>query len=266
MRYIFGFCVVLAAANLTGMVERAYGFQAAGRRAPASPGQNAATTAENAVQQNLTTDDTTTQTPATAPTNVNQVPPMPGTVNSATSAATTAPTNPIQTPAVPGTVTTNPATGAVTTPGVGVPGTNNAGTTLGTGVPGTNNAGMMNSRTYSSNYVPATQPVTTPGTTMATTPGMTMAPGTYYQSTTAGTYGMMPMTTYSSRYVTPGYTTANQTYYAAPTQTYATPQRRGLFGGLFRRRNRQVYTTAPAGYTYGTVPGTYTYTYAPAPY
>ena len=88
-----------------------------------------------------------------------------------------------------------------------------------------------------------------------------------YYTYPAGTYG------YSSMYVAPGsgygYTTAAPNYM---------PARRGLFGGLFGRRNRQVYTagpygTAPYGYTYGAAPyssGTMmtpgTYTYGTAPY
>jgi hypothetical protein len=252
MRYILGLSVVLAVANLTGMVERAYGFQAAGRTAPASPAQGAAKAAENAVQQNLLPGGTTTQSTVTSPANANQAPAIPGTVTATPAATTTSPATAIQTPAVPGTATTNPAAGAVTTQG--------------NVVPGTNNAGMMNSRTYSSNYVPATQPGMAPGTTMSTTPGMTRAPVTYYQGATVGTYGMTPTTTYSSMYVTPGYTTPAQTYYTTPAQTYPVRQRRGLFGGLFQRRNRQVYWTAPAGYTYTYVTTPGTYTYSPAPY
>jgi hypothetical protein len=95
--------------------------------------------------------------------------------------------------------------------------------------------------------------------------GTTMAPGTYYQGAGFGPSGV-PATRYSSMYVTPS-------YYSTPTQTYMTRPRRGLFGGLFRRGNRQVYSTSPYTYTYATTPGTYTYgtapgtyTYAPAPY
>jgi hypothetical protein len=261
MRYILGLCVVLAVANLTGIVETAYGFQAAGRTAPASPAQGAATAAENAVQQNLLP-GTTNPTTVTSPTNANQAPAIPGaapatpSVTSTPATTTTDPTNVIQTPSVPGTVTTNPAAGAMTTQG--------------NVVPGTNNAGMMNNRAYSSYYVPGTQPGTTPnvgaGGINAVNPmGTTMPIGSYYSGAGVGSYGMVPgTTTYSSRYVTPGYTTPTQTYYTTPAQTYPVRQRRGLFGGLFRRRNLQVYTTAPAGYTYGMAPGTYTY--APAPY
>ena len=95
--------------------------------------------------------------------------------------------------------------------------------------------------------------------------GVTMAPGSYYSG--------LPVTTYRSMYVTPGYVPANQTYYYTNSGgTYVPQRRRGLFGGLFGRR-RQVYSTAPYGYTYGTAPVTYTYgtapttyTYVPAPY
>jgi hypothetical protein len=109
-------------------------------------------------------------------------------------------------------------------------------------------------------------------------------PGTVnygYSGYPAGTYG------YSSMYVAPG-TNYGYNYGAAPTYR---PARRGLFGGLFGRRNRQIYTAGPSGYTYGTspygstagttpygttygaAPSTYgsgmttgTYTYGPAPY
>lgn len=263
MRYILGFGVVLAVANLTGTVETAYAFQApATTRTPPPPVPGAPSAVENAVQQNLNPTGTTTAT-TTDPANATQTPPPSGTIITAPTTPTT-PANAIQAPAVPGSVTNNPATGAL-----------NAQPNM---VPGTNSAGITNNRTYSSNYVPGTQPVTTPGAVMTTPPatsgavgmpGMgystatTMAPGTYYQ-------GGVPAG-YSSMYVAPGYTTAAPTYYT--TQTYPVRQRRGLFGGLFRRRNAQVYTTAPYGYTYGTAPGTYTYTaapgaytYAPAPY
>jgi len=251
MRYILGLCVVLAAANLTGMVERAHGFQAAGR----SAGQAAATTAENAAQQTLLPGSTTTQTPVTSPTITNPVPQIPGTGTSTPAATTTAPTNVIQTPAVPGTVTNNPVAGAMANQGLVVP--------------GTSNTGVINNPTSASNYVPAIHPGTTPsigaGGLNAVNPMATTMPiGSYTSGAGVGPTGMLPGTTYSSRYVTPGYTNAGQTYYTTPTQTYPVRQRRGLFGGMFRRRNRQVYTTAPTTYTYGTVPGTYSY--VPAPY
>jgi hypothetical protein len=261
MRSILGFCAVLAVANLTGTVERAYAFQApaAGRPAPPPPpAPAAAATAENAVQQDLLP-GATTPTTVTTPANANQVPATPrtittppGTVSATPGATTMAPANAIQTPGAPGTVTTNPSAVTTTSPGYVAP--------------GTVNAGALNSRTYSSYYVPGTQPGMTPGAGAVGVPGMgsntvnpmgtTMAPGTYSSGAGLRPYGT-PTTTYSSMYVTPG-------YYTTPTPTYVTRPRRGLFGGLFRRGNRQVYTTAPYTYTYGTAPGTYTY--APAPY
>jgi len=59
-------------------------------------------------------------------------------------------------------------------------------------------------------------------------------------------------------YVNPGYTTT--------TQTYVPAQRRGVFGGIFRGRNRQVYGTAPYGTTYSTVPYGTTYGTTPGYY
>ena len=245
MRYILGFCVVLAVANLTGIVERAYAFQtpAAGRTAPAPPAPGTAGAVENAVQQNLLPGDTT-QSTVTSPANANPAPGIPGTVTSTPAATTTATTNAIQNPTSPGAVIGNPAAGTTTAPGYVAP--------------GTVNAGPMNRQTYSSNYVPGTQAVTTPGVAVgginSVNPmGTTMPIGTYYSGAGVGPYGVYPRTTtYSSMYVTPGYTTAGQTYYTTPVQTYPIRQRRGLFGGLFGRRNR-VYATSP--YTYGCGPG-----------
>ena len=139
---------------------------------------------------------------------------------------------------------------------------------------------MMNGRSYSSYYVPGTQPVTSPGaTTMApytmgaigvpgtgyssvNPMGTTMAPGTYTQGAAIAS---TPATWAPSTYTTTGY--------YSPVQTYPVRQRRGLFGGMFGRRNRQVYSTGVPAYSYGTAPGTYTYTpapgtytYAPSPY
>jgi hypothetical protein len=94
-----------------------------------------------------------------------------------------------------------------------------------------------------------------------------------YYSYPSGTY------VYSSRYVAPasGYGTG----YSPAAPTYM-PARRGLFGGLFGRRNRRVYAGSPYGTTYGTAPYGYTtsavpfsggyvtnpgtYTYGTAPY
>ena len=59
------------------------------------------------------------------------------------------------------------------------------------------------------------------------------------------------------------------TNYPTPDQTYPIRQRRGLFGGLFRRRNRRLsaspYGTTYTTTTYGYGPGYTTYTYT-APY
>jgi len=241
MRYILGFFAVLAVANLTGMVEMASAYQApAAERTvppPPPPAPSAAATVENALQGNAVPGAATTTTPGatvTSPANsaINQVPGTAGTVTTPAPGTTvTAPANSIQAGGVPGTVT-SPAPGTTTAPGTIVPGTVNAGTTP--------------NRAYSSYYVPGTQPGTTvaapsvttpgyyaagvrPGTTYYTTPmGNAMAPGYYYPGTVAGPVGMGRNTTYSSMYVTPGY--------AAPAQTYVPAQRRGLFGGLFRRR------------------------------
>ncbi|MGP0064231.1 MAG: hypothetical protein ACLQGP_11605 [Isosphaeraceae bacterium] len=255
MRYILGFCVALAVANLTGIVERAYAqTPAAGRAVPAPPAQGTAGAVENAVQQNLVPGGTTTQSTVTNPANANPAPGIPGTVTSTPATTTTATTNAIQNPTSPGAVIGNPATVTTTAPGYVAPGTVNAETT--------------NNPAYSSYYVPGTQTVTTPGVAIgginSVNPmGTTMPIGTYYSGAGVGPYSVYPRTTtYSSMYVTPGYTTAGQTYYTTPVQTYPIRQRRGLFGGLFGRRNR-VYTTAPYTYTYGTAPGTYTYGTAP---
>jgi len=64
---------------------------------------------------------------------------------------------------------------------------------------------------------------------------------------------------YSSRYAAPGSGYGYST--AAPTSM---PARRGLFGGLFGRRNRMAYGTSPYGYTYGSAP--YGYTTGGVPY
>jgi hypothetical protein len=91
--------------------------------------------------------------------------------------------------------------------------------------------------------------------TNAGSPGMA---NSGYYAYPGGGYGLSPYgtSTYSSMYVSPG----NGTTYA--------PQRRGLFGGMFRRRIAQPYygTAAPSGYsTYGTAPSGYS-TYGAAPY
>ena len=67
-------------------------------------------------------------------------------------------------------------------------------------------------------------------------------------------------------------TGATTGYYPTQYQTYPVRQRRGLFGGLFRRRNRVVYPGSPYGTTYATTPygnnatGYTTYTYTTSPY
>ena len=82
----------------------------------------------------------------------------------------------------------------------------------------------------------------------------------HYYAGTAGTpYARGATTGYSSMYVTPG-------YYTTQPGTYAVQQRRGLFGGIFRRRNRVVYPSTPYGYTtsgYNTYSGPVTYTTSP---
>jgi hypothetical protein len=135
-----------------------------------------------------------------------------------------------------------------------------------------------NTTTYSSNYyAPGTQqPVytqpgsmVTPGYTNRVMPGMagyntvnpmptTMTPGSYY----AGTAGTPYTTTgYSPMYYT------NAGNYTTQPQYYPVRQRRGLFGGLFQRRNRVVYPASPYTTTYA--PTTYTptnYVYSTSPY
>src|SRR5262245_27181477 len=67
MRYILGFCAVLAVASLTGTAETAYGYQAsaAGRVVPPlpPPAAAAATAAENALQVNPVPAAANTPTP-----------------------------------------------------------------------------------------------------------------------------------------------------------------------------------------------------------
>jgi hypothetical protein len=121
--------------------------------------------------------------------------------------------------------------------------------------------------TYSSYYVPGAQPVVTQGMYGTTVPYYSYAPvgmqpattysGYYYPAAnTIGTYGYSPMYT-TSGYYTTGY----------PSYGYAPVQRRGLFGGLFRR-NRIMNSFVPGGYTYpyGAAPGTYTTSYVVSPY
>jgi hypothetical protein len=259
MRYILGFGVVLAVANLTGAVEMASAYQApaAGRTVPAPP-PPAGTTATASPTQTPAGAPTTTTSPGsllTAPGNLEQqanersVAPIDRVAPGVTSAA------PRTTSAAPGTV-----------------------------VPGSVNPQPVPGQTYSSHYVPGAQSAQTPVAPMAEIPyygsyygAAAVQPGTsnsgYYGyqpgTSNSGYYGYQPGTSnsgyygypagtsgYSSMYVTPGYG------YRTGTTTYA-PARRGPFG-LFGRRNAQVYTTGPYGTTYGTAP--YGYTSGAAPY
>jgi biotin carboxyl carrier protein len=258
MRNIVKLGTSLAILVWLGSSETAFGQ--AGKAGAAG---RAASTAQ-AVQQGV---QTVTGTPATGapnttapgslvpnPNNVVQQATQPG--QPATTAPAAAAANPQQSPVNPAAATTNTRTVA----------------------PGTINYGPANTNTYSSYYVPAYSPGATmsapgvvgtalPGTnyTYVNPMGVTPAPGYYYSGQPGGLFGRR--TTYSSMYVTPGTTvTPGQTYYyTTPTQTYVTRPRRGLFGGLFRR-NRQVYTSAPYGYTYSSAPGTYYYTTTPGTY
>jgi hypothetical protein len=258
MRKILGFGVVLAVASLTGSPSVAYGQPGTGN-VVTSPRGTSVTAPGNLAQQATQAaglSNPAGTTGAVPGQNVGAVPgqtiggaPAPGTV-------ATMPGNTYQAPGMTGSVM-NPA-GTVT------------------GYPGT----MTN---YSSNYYqagtyPGTYTGATPGYVNRTMPGMagynsvnpmatTMAPGYYY----AGTAGM-PYATYN----TPGYapTYGNTAYYTTQPYGSTVQQRRGLFGGLFRRRNRVTYPattygspygTTPYGYsgytttTYYTAPGTYTY-------
>jgi hypothetical protein len=125
--------------------------------------------------------------------------------------------------------------------------------------------------TYSSNYYapgvqqggyPGTYTAATPGYTGRVMPGMagynsvnpmgtTMAPPYYYAGSAGMPYATYNTPGYSSMYVTPG-------SYTVQPQTYTVQQRRGLFGGLFRRRGRVAYPASPYGYTYGSYPSGYT--------
>jgi hypothetical protein len=225
--------------------------------------------------------------------------------------------NAVGTTAVPGQVAPPPAAGNVaTTPGstyeapgttgtpfnpAGVPTTNTYQTNPapGTVTPGryapgaAYPQGTYGATTYSSNYYApgfqqgtypaAANTAASPGYTGRVMPGMagynsvnpmgtTMAPGYYYAGTAGMPYATGATTGYSSMYVAPG-------YYSTQPQTYTVQQRRGLFGGLFRRRNRVVYSSGPYGTTYGTAPSGYTttsgyypattpgtYYYTPSPY
>jgi hypothetical protein len=315
MRTILGSCAFSAVVGLIGLPLTA--DAQTGKTSQSGSAASTVRAVENAVQGNATTPagtTTTTTAPAATSGDVTTAPVpaagQPGTTTTTNSLLTapnnleqqaneragrttvvpgntaTMPGNTYQAPTGPSTVSGNTATGAAANP---------ANT-----VPGVGNPDAMNSRTYSSNYVPGTQPITTPGsTTMApgtmgavgvpgtgysyvNPMGTTMAPGTYTQGAAIAS---RPAYWAPSTYTTPGYASPAQSYtttgYASPYQTYTTPgyaspyqtypirQRRGLFG----RRTRQVYATGATGYTYGTAPGTYTYTpapgtytYAPSPY
>ena len=232
------------------------------------PVPNTATTVENAVQQNLAPTDTTTTPTTTSPQrhsgtrdpgNGRLTAPAPGRRYPQTSRS--------RPPS--GDSTTNPATGAVTTPG--------------NPVPSTGNAGITNTRAYSSNYVPGTQPAMTPGTA-----GAVGQPGMTYSSVNPMGTTMAPGPSRGRaqepigrrrRPRTPQCTLPPGT---PPQPRRTTPHRprctrcdsaAALFGGLFGRPIAEFYSTMPPTYTYGTAPGTYTYapapgtyTYAPSPY
>jgi hypothetical protein len=267
MRKILGFGVILSVVSLTAAVESAYGQAGAGGRgAGAGAGGRTASTVVNDAQQ-VTNGGAATTTDGTNPALPGQAvttPPQPGGIG----------TTPGNTPQVPGTagnvlnqsgvMPTNPATTA----------------------PGTVNPAAANTTTYSSSYYapgaqqgvnPASTTGVTPGYTNSMRPGVagynsvnpmatTMTPGSFYPGTTGTTYATGATTGYSSMYVTPG-------YYTTQPQTYTVQQRRGLLGGMFRRRNRVAYPASPyvtspygyttTGYTTATAPVTYYYTTTP---
>jgi hypothetical protein len=290
MRNILRSCAVLAVASLACTAQEAYGYQArgAGRAATPSPAATATNAVNNALQGTTTpgsVDDTAAGATATAPANPTQAPGAQGIRNAGAPTATTvAPATGLQTPAVPGGATnvvpgattgtsaaygqtptvpgatTNMIPGATTgtsaaSGGAYAPATQPGTTTLapGTVAPGSVYTQAVPNRAYSSYYVPGAQPAQSPVTPMAEIPyynsfyGAGRAqPGTVtsgYSTYPTGTYG------YSSMYVAPGSGYGYGT--ATPTNSTA---RRGLFGGLFGRRNRQVYSVGPSGYTYGRSP------------
>ncbi len=244
-----GFCAVMAVVGLIGTAQTAYGQAGTTGRAAST-----AATVENAVQGNTRAGTAANMPPAQVPVSGELNTTSPGSlVTSPNNLEQEANQRALNNPAtgVTGAATTNQPAGATIYPSTATPAA-------------VNNPAALTNRTYSSYYVPGTQG-TTPGAGAIGVPGMgyntvnpmgtTMAPGTYYSGAGYTPYGV-PTTTYSSMYVTPGFTT--------PIQTYSTVPRRGLFGGMFRR-NRQVYTTAPYTYTYGTAPSTYTYSYGTVP-
>jgi hypothetical protein len=253
MRKILGFGVVLVAAYLTGSLGAAYAQTGAAGQAGRQP---------TAVSPTRTTSPSSL---VTAPNNLQQQANERAGVNRP--AATT--------PAVPG--QTTPAAPGQTTPAVPAPGTvttTPANTYQAPGTTGTvvNPAGTVTTYPgtptyYSSNYYqagsyPGTYTGATPGYTNRNMPGMagynsvnpmatTMAPGYYY----AGTGGM-PYATYNTPGYAPTYSTTG--YYPTQPYGYTAQPRRGLFGGMFRRRNRVTYPATTYGYPYGTTPSGYT--------
>jgi hypothetical protein len=271
MRKILGFGVVLAAAYLTSTWEVAYA-QGAGQAGGGGAARSALGGAVNNVEQQAAQDAGLTNP---APNNAA----VPGATTPAVPGATTPAVPGTTTPAVPG--TTIPAVPGQTTgtvPGQNIvgapaPGTvttapanmyQTSGTTGNVANPAGTTAPYAGTTTgYTSNYYPAgTYPGTytgaTPGYTNRIMPGMrgynsvnpmatTMAPGYYYAGTAGTPYattGYAPMST------TPG-------YYTTQPYGYTVPQRRGLFGGLFRR-NRVTYPVTNYGNPYGTTPYGYT--------
>src|SRR5579883_135414 len=266
MRRILGFCAVLAVVHLTLLVEMASAYQTPGAgRAASTP--SAASPAVNAANNVL--QGTTAPAPG-AVGNATQTPAVPGAATNVMPGATTgtagAPVGASALATQPG-MTTNVMPGATTgtAGGAYVPATQPGTTTMapGTVAPGSVYTQAVPSRGYSSYYVPGAQPAQTPVRPMADIPyynsfygGGRVQPGTGtsgYYTYPAGTYGG-----YSSMYVAPGSGYGYGT--AAPIYR---PARRGLFGGLFGRRNRQVYATSPYGYTYGAAPSGTTYGAAP---
>ncbi len=293
MRKILGFGVVLSVVSLTAAVESAYGQAGAGGRGAGAGGT--ASTVINDAQQ-VTNGGAATTTGGTNPalpgqavttppppggiaTTPGNTPQVPGTAGTVLNQSGVMPTNPSST--APGNTPRVPGTAGTVLNQSGVMPTNPAST-----VPGTVNPAAANTTTYSSSYyAPGTQQGVNTGTGTAATPGYTnrvmpgmagynsvnpmgttMTPGYYYAGTAGMPYTTGATTGYSSMYVTPG-------YYTTQPQTYSVQQRRGLFGGMFRRRNRVVYSSSPygtypygyttTGYTTYTTPGTYTYSTSP---
>jgi hypothetical protein len=191
-------------------------------------------------------------------------PQVPGTAGAVLNQSGVMPTQPGGIGTTPGNVPQVPGTTGTVLNQSGVMPTNPASTAAGT----MNPAAGVQQGAY-----PGAGTAVTPGYTNQVMPGIagynsvnpmgtTMTPGSNYAGTAGVPYTTGATTGYSSMYVTPG-------YYTTQPQTYQVQQRRGLFGGLFRRRNRVVYSTSPYGYNatgYTTVPTTGTYTYSTSPY